>query len=155
MNIKKDTAPYGRELAESVARWLQKGVSLHYSHRDYCGTGFTYQDNKYVYGEVDTGEFSFIIQSFVSEILFVEWLAKQCDFSLARLESIRPSTRDNQVITRARLLEFINEAPLIHQETKNRLKVEEQQRVLLEIKNRERLKQEQKKWMLLKEKSDD
>ncbi|HAF87388.1 MAG TPA: hypothetical protein DCG13_02355 [Legionellales bacterium] len=151
--MNKDTTPYERPLVESVVNWLEAGLTLRYSHRDYCGTGFTFERGEYLYCEFNEGEHT-VLKSFSSKAAFIEWLTQQSDLSLARLDDVNFGLRNNQVITRARLIEFINEAPRMYQEQQERqaeLIREQAQSVIRKKEQQIREAQEREKWQLLKE----
>lgn len=106
-----DVEPFGRELAERVADGLQAGWSLGYGHRDYCGMGLHWQDGRFCYAEVwDNRLDEPALRSFDEREAFVEWFAHQSTASLARLDDPRPFFHGNQVITRGRLLQFVERA---------------------------------------------
>ncbi|MEI3791161.1 MULTISPECIES: hypothetical protein [unclassified Chryseobacterium] len=102
-----DTAAFGERLANLVADKLQTGSVLGYSHRDYCGMGMKVnEDQKFIYGEIYDSDFN-VPRIFETRDLFVEWLSSQSTASLARLDK-EEFYKENQVITRKRLLDFIS-----------------------------------------------
>ncbi len=105
-----DTLPFSLELAAHVADCLEDGRSLGYSHRDYCGMGLEYRDGKYYYGALWDGAFD-LDQPVVypSRTAFISWLAEQSTATMARIDDKDPFYRGNQVITRQRLREFLEE----------------------------------------------
>lgn len=108
--LKKDwqvrTAPVGRQLAEKVAATLHTRSLLN-SHRDYCGMGLEFRDNEYHYGEVYDGGLDPLMR-FANQKAFVDWLSRQSDASLARLEEKDAFYWGNQTITREMLEGFVN-----------------------------------------------
>lgn len=107
--LASDTALFGSRIAELVADKLQKGYLLGYQHRDFCGMAMKMDEkNQFLYGELYDGiEFSFPM-IFKNRELFIIWLSGQSTASLARLDD-DDFYRGNQVITRQRLLEFIDQ----------------------------------------------
>ncbi len=96
---------FGKDLANAVViRLLQH--PLCFQHRDYCGTGLFYINNKFIYCEVEDGEpvTDYLIQ-FEDQIQFAEWLARQSDYSMARLDEVE-FKQGNQTITKSRLNAF-------------------------------------------------
>jgi hypothetical protein len=105
-----DPTPYGAALAGRVVDALDRGVTVAYSHRDYCGMGLGCSDDGYVYGSVYDGQL-FAEAVFKTREALTAWLAQQSDVTLSGRESPQPFDRDNQRITRVRLLEAIATAP--------------------------------------------
>ncbi len=104
--IGSQQAPYGRQLAESVAAALEKG-KLGYSHRDYCGRGLEKDpDGTYLYGELWDGGMLKPERTFPDKTAFVNWLAEQSDASMALLDAKETFYWNNQVLNRARLEAF-------------------------------------------------
>ena len=102
-----DTIAFGERLAKLVADKLQTGAFLGYSHRDYCGMGMKVnEDQKFLYGEIYDGDFN-VPRIFETRDLFVAWLSAQSTASLARLDD-EEFYKENQVITKKRLLDFIS-----------------------------------------------
>lgn len=101
-----DPAPYGAILAGQVADALDRGVTVAYAHREYCGMGLGRSDKGYVYGPVYDG---LIVEEavFKTRAALEAWLAQQSDATLSGRESPQPFDWDNQRLTRARLLEAI------------------------------------------------
>lgn len=101
-----DPAPFGTDLAEALADALDRGVSVLYVHRDYCGMGLSRRSGGYAYGPVYDGDLQ-------DEMLFstraqlTAWLAQQSDETLSGREGPSPFDWDNQRITRKRPLEAI------------------------------------------------
>ncbi len=107
--LESDTEVFGTEIAEQVADKLEKGFFLGYRHRDYCGMAMSYSaEQHFLYGELYDGIDFSSPQVFKSRNSFVEWLSSQSTASLARLDA-NEFYQGNQIITRKRLLEFINE----------------------------------------------
>ena len=102
--LAQKTTPYGRELAEKVANTLQHSYSVGYGHRDYCGTGLEYREGTFLYGELWDGYMTEPISQWSSKENFIEWLARQSDASLGRLDATEPFYWGNQTITRERLI---------------------------------------------------
>ncbi len=98
-----DATPYGRALAEKVADALDRGVSVAFSHRDYCGMGLVKAPAGYVYGTFYDGSPE-PEQTFATRDAFVTWLAAQSDARLSG-RADGPFLWQNQRLTRARLLE--------------------------------------------------
>jgi hypothetical protein len=103
-DLQSRSTPFGRQLAEAVARKLQT-YPLCNSHRDYCGMGLEFRDGVYCYGEVYDGGLDPVLR-FTSSEAFVEWLSKQSDASLGRLEEKDPWYWGNQTLNRERLEGF-------------------------------------------------
>ncbi|MGK6341014.1 hypothetical protein ACMGDK_02175 [Chryseobacterium sp. DT-3] len=102
-----DSVAFGVRLANLVADKLQTGAVLGYSHRDYCGMGMKVnEDQKFIYGEIYDGDFD-PPRIFETRELFVTWLSSQSTASLARLDD-EEFYKENQVITKKRLLDFIS-----------------------------------------------
>jgi hypothetical protein len=118
---KTSTETYGVELATAVAERLQRGDTLSYSHRDYCGTGLRFIDDNFIYGKVVDGllpsEAELLTWTdkpsnmermvFSSRSSFIAWLAEQSDTTLAG-NDIRPTQR----ITGRRLRSFASGKPV-------------------------------------------
>lgn len=114
------TEAYGRELAEAVASRLERGDSLAYGHRDYCGTGLRFADGEFICGEVSDGELltskelktwsdipnKFEHITFSQRHEFIEWLAAQSDVSLHGADLRAPQLVGNQRLTLQRLESF-------------------------------------------------
>ncbi|MGK0289289.1 MAG: hypothetical protein ACI86H_000723 [bacterium] len=108
---------YGRELAEKIASYLGKYISLANSHRDYCGVGFCLDKDLFYYThfqdgypdnyEEYTGSPYGWIKKFSDRESFIEWLSEQSDQSLSGSESSDPWYVKNQRITQKMLLEFL------------------------------------------------
>ncbi|MDR6920343.1 MULTISPECIES: hypothetical protein [Chryseobacterium] len=102
----EDAVPFGTLIANDVADQLQNGHFLGYRHRDYCGMGMQSDENqRFFYGEIYDGDLN-NPKIFENRDLFVSWLSMQSTASLARLDD-EEFYKGNQVITRKRLLEFI------------------------------------------------
>lgn len=102
-----DQVPFGETLATQVADGLEKGKSIGFSHRDYCGMGMEVNgQGQYCYGELWDGimEKPALLKSKAS---FITWLAVQSTASLARLDESEQFYRGNQVITRKMLEDFV------------------------------------------------
>ena len=101
-----DSEPYGAALALQVVDALDRGVSVTYLHRDYCGMGLGRGDGGYLYGTVNDGHL-FDDTVFATREAMVAWLARQSDATLSGREWDQPFLQNNQRITRARLIEAI------------------------------------------------
>jgi len=102
----EDAVPFGTLIANRVADQLQKGHILGYGHRDYCGMGMKADENqRFFYGEIYDGYLE-DPRIFENRDLFVSWLSVQSTASLGRWDD-EEFYAGNQVITRKRLLEFI------------------------------------------------
>lgn len=101
-----DPTPYGATLAGQVVDALDRGVTVAYAHRDYCGMGLGRGDSGYVYGPVHDGQ---LLEETVFETreALAAWLAQQSDATLSGRESPLPFEWDNQRLTRTRLLEAV------------------------------------------------
>ena len=101
----------GKEMAERVAQRLKMKCDLAYDHRDYCGTGLTWRNGKFIYGGVYDGLVgSTVIKEFGNEREFVEWLAEQTDYSLSGADEDQ-FYKNNQRITLTRLFSFVSSKP--------------------------------------------
>jgi hypothetical protein len=107
-NRRRDHTPYGTALAEQVADALTQGRAVAFSHRDYCGMGLRYRSQQFCYGELYDGDFIEEPQAcFATRAGFVQWLARQSDHSLSRVEEADSWYWYNQTITRERLENFL------------------------------------------------
>ncbi len=117
-----DKTPYGKKIAQDVADYLKKGGLIRVgSHRDYCGEGFIFEEQKYYYCEISDGCCFYEIQSFATQKDFVNWLAVQNDhiFSKVNDENSSDFVVDNQCITKELLMDL--SAPIEStEEIKNR-----------------------------------
>ena len=104
-----DPTPYGEALAGQVVDALDRGITVAYRHRDYCGMGLGRGDRGYIYGSVYDGDLS-EETSFPTREALAAWLARQSDATLSGREVQLPFEWDNQRITRARLLEAVASA---------------------------------------------
>lgn len=105
-----DTLPFGMELAIRVAKQLECGFSLGYGHRDYCGMGMEYRNGKYYYSPLWDGAFDLDeLAVYTSRDTFINWLAAQSTATMARLDDEDIFYRGNQVITRQRLEDFLEQ----------------------------------------------
>jgi hypothetical protein len=101
----------GKELAERVAKRLAMSCELSYTHRDYCGTGLTWERGKFIYGKVWDGYVTDPMMTFDSEQKFVDWLAEQTDQSLEGSDEKDHFYRNNQRLTVTRLFGFVDAKP--------------------------------------------
>lgn len=75
---------YGKEFATEVANSLEQKTQLfHNTHRDYCGTGFYYQNGKYMFCYVYDGFPDKHIKEFDNRDNFIEWLGAQNDWNMS------------------------------------------------------------------------
>ena len=132
------TEPIGEELAGRVADTLEKGRSLHQSHRDYCGIGlfcsedlmrqaegFSEYDLRSSTAEsknafatiryVEDGFGSDVLKVFPTRAALVTWLARQSDMSLSgcsrdpdHLQEEDDFSINNQRISRGWLEAFVS-----------------------------------------------
>ena len=111
--------PIGTALANLVADRLERGSILAYQHRDYCGVGLRFGEQRYIYGEVNDGVLPLPSECkywqeagdiekliFASRADFIAWLAEQTDESLSGRSLSQTWLHDNQRLTRARLEAF-------------------------------------------------
>lgn len=107
-------APFGKALMNQVAIKLEKGHKLEYNHRDYCGLGLKYDENKkYVlYAKWESMEEPKLIWE--TKKSFIEYMSIQSDYSLSGAdranEAIYESSLhslNNQRITKKRLMDFV------------------------------------------------
>jgi hypothetical protein len=107
--MRNEDIPFGMELAQLVANHLMFEGGIYYQHRDYCGMGLAFVDGSFHYGEVFDGfpssDSGF---TFLEKDAFIGWLAEQTDQSLSRSADPNVFFRNNQTITRARLLTTLN-----------------------------------------------
>lgn len=112
--------PFGVELASLVADRLERGETLSYGHRDYCGTGLRFADAEYVYDRVVDGELPSSMELrnrkvspsperrvFSTRAAFIEWLAPLTDNDLSGQGLESEWFVGNQRITRHRLISFV------------------------------------------------
>ncbi|NJO03431.1 MAG: hypothetical protein HC880_18670 [Bacteroidia bacterium] len=104
--MSESTEPYGLELAREIIYYLPKAGPMINTHRDYCGMGLWYENDRYFYGEVYDGGFGSTERIFESEEEFASWLAEQSDASLNGANHPDPFKRKNQRVTRRRLLAY-------------------------------------------------
>ncbi len=79
----------GIELAKKVANKLKQGKQLYYAHPDYCGQGLMYKDDSYhIFRIIDADiEDALTIEKFHSPEEFINFLARQSDYSFAGADS--------------------------------------------------------------------
>jgi hypothetical protein len=105
------TVTYGVIFATRVADFLQEKGSIRYSHRDYCGVGFYYENGCFYYDEVYDGDFVTQMGYSGEKPLgtynrepFIDWLGEQSDESLCgRTATVNGFSIYNQRITKERL----------------------------------------------------
>jgi hypothetical protein len=100
----------GKEMAQKVAQRLMMKCDLMFDHRDYCGTGLTWNRGEFVYGKVYDGLLQQPMKTFKQEHDFVSWLAEQTNTSLAGLDE-DVFYHNNQRLTLTRLFNFVNSKP--------------------------------------------
>lgn len=105
----------GPEMATRVAQRLKMKCDLMYSHRDYCGTGLTWSNGKFIYGKVYDGYMMTPIRTFAQESEFVGWLSEQTDNSLAGMDE-DGFEKNNQRLTLTRLYGFVSSKPMPRQD---------------------------------------
>ncbi|EFC46575.1 predicted protein [Naegleria gruberi] len=104
---------YGSEFALKVAKALVSGKNIVNNHRDYCGLALFYENSEYVLAYCNDGCDFDPIEKFASEEAFVEFLAKQSDFTLSgadknsKLYEESTFARNNQRINRACLASLL------------------------------------------------
>lgn len=104
---------YGTDLAERVWQRLLTLGALYRKHRDYCGLGLIYDATSGVASIVvvyDAGPAGKLLE-FGNKEAFVEFLARQSDFTMAGMENGPPELRaeapqyvNNQRLNRAFLM---------------------------------------------------
>lgn len=103
-----DNTPYGLELATQVAQKLippkYEGWGVFHAHRDYCGLGLFYDQEKYVLAPVYDGYGPQTpVVSCSDEQDFITWLSQESDQSMA----LFGDRFNNQTITKVRLRWFL------------------------------------------------
>lgn len=100
--------PFGSDLAWRVARKLETGAALGYSHRDYCGMGLEKgEDGSFLYTSLWDGfRANKPERSFQDAEHFARWLAQQSDLSLSNYGDDFAFL--NQTLNRKRLEEFVS-----------------------------------------------
>jgi hypothetical protein len=109
---KLDRDTFGKELMISVADKLEKGFVMQYTHRDYCGHGLRFNNNKFELFVHD--DYNIIIKmEWPSRDDFIDFFSVQSDYSLSgadkamkELHEKDPFFLNNQRITRKRLADF-------------------------------------------------
>ncbi|TAE69484.1 MAG: hypothetical protein EAZ85_13080 [Bacteroidetes bacterium] len=103
-----DEQKYGKTIAQNVAIYLEKGGTIAYAHRDYCGTGFIFEENTYYYCTISDGYAFYEKEAFATQKEFIEWLSKQSDRTMSMVDDENASDFDvdNQCITKERLLDL-------------------------------------------------
>jgi len=102
---------FGQELLEKVADLLVQGCTVMEYHRDYCGHGLLYAENKFVLAEIyDGGPQEPFLAQWPDRQAFVAFFAAQSDYSCsgadqgsAVFKTSNPWEIGNQRITQARL----------------------------------------------------
>jgi len=113
---------FGKRLVELVAQKLiwGRGRDITYHHRDYCGQGITYRNNKFILANVHDGIFedNDIIYEWESLESFVNYFKDLTDHRCSGkskkekiFNNIEPG---NQNITKKRLIEFLGDYALCH-----------------------------------------
>ncbi len=105
---KHDKMPYGNEIAQNVADFLEKNGVIANSHRDYCGMALIQEEGIYYYCECYDGNVFYAEKTFNDKKTFYEWLSMQSDDTMSRKNepNINSSSIDNQCVTKERLLDF-------------------------------------------------
>lgn len=116
--MSRDPAPFGDALIHRLWRKLMKeveGQGLLYAHRDYCGHGLLRQGDGVALMEVEDGWGRSTLAAWTDLDAFVEFWARQSDFSCGGWDPAEPLfhaadewARGNQRITRERLLEYLD-----------------------------------------------
>jgi hypothetical protein len=115
------STPCGQDLAAAVADRLLAGKVLAHTHREYGGVGLQVQDGVFVVSEVFDGQLLTCsqallarqqgqvveFQAFAGRTEFVAWLSQQSDDDLSGREHEREWLRENQRLTRFRLMAFV------------------------------------------------
>ncbi len=103
-----DKTPYGNEIAQNVADFLENNGVIANSHRDYCGMGLIQEDGVYYYCICADGTAFYPQEAFNDQKAFIKWLSAQSDDTMSRKHepNITPFDIDNQCITKERLLNF-------------------------------------------------
>ena len=103
-----DQHAFGMDLANKVlGKLMSDSDGLYFSHRDYCGVGIYYLDDKIVIGEVNDGMGPYpVLISFDAQLEFVNWLSIQTDQSMSLCCR---NSFNNQTITKIRLEYFLKE----------------------------------------------
>jgi len=118
---------YGEGLARKVADKLEQNLSkydergyyvsaggLYHSHRDYCGVGLYFFENRFTFGEVNDAMGPHpIFLTFDDKDEFVEWLSNQSDQSMSLIAFAKDKyvsfIFNNQTITKERLEWYLEE----------------------------------------------
>lgn len=107
----------GSSLARNIAKWLKTKKSLYKSHRDYCGHGLQYKDEKYCIISVNDGllDFSDVVFSFNTTDEFVSFMTRQSDYTMSgasKAESVFYTENkfllNNQRLTKNQLSNYAN-----------------------------------------------
>ncbi len=105
-NLNSDV--YGNELANNVAEKLTKSKQdgIYFSHRDYCGLGIFYHEEKFILSTVYDGYgMDTILAESDSKLEFISWLSHESDQSM----SLYGDKFNNQTITKLRLHWFLED----------------------------------------------
>ena len=79
-----DKTPYGNEIAQNVADFLEKNGFIAYNHRDYCGMALIQEEDVYYYCFCNDGTLFFAVKTFNDKKTFFEWLSIQSDDTMSR-----------------------------------------------------------------------
>ena len=108
----------GFYLAKKVTEYLIQHKEICYCHKEYCGTGFYYDNNKIYYTHFQDGApelyyrdrtnslYGGIISEFNTFEEFENWLENQTDHSLSGYEVDSQFYINNQRVTKQRLQEL-------------------------------------------------
>lgn len=78
---------YGKDFASKVADTLEKRGSLfQHDHRDFCGMGMGFRDEKYRFGHVTDSCFLYDFKEFETKNDFIDWLSKKNDFNMSGID---------------------------------------------------------------------
>jgi len=103
-----NTQIFGEQLVVRVAEKLKSYPDgLYLSHRDYCGIGLYFFEDKFVIGEVNDGRGPDpVLINFENQGEFTNWLTRQSNQSMSLCTR---SSFNNQTITKTRLEYFLEE----------------------------------------------
>lgn len=115
----------GRDLARRVvARLVERDgrYGVYNTHRDYCGHGLVFQAGRFRLVEVHDGyaRDGRTLMSWDDQDSFIDWLARQTDFSLSGADPSKPELHtsdpfklNNQRLTREQLLTYLHGGPAL------------------------------------------
>lgn len=118
------TPVFGRAMASKIADLLEKGETIIQGQKDFCATGLTYVDGRFVYDDMRDGRLACLAQTppsfdrslavFSDRAAFVAWLAGQSDESLAGKKDHRDPWYKTQRITLSHLRAVANDSTHAH-----------------------------------------